>query len=640
MLSNPHSARPKGTAFTYQGRLSDGGSLANGNYDLRFAVYDAASDGSVIGGPLTNSASISNGLFTAALDFGDGVFTGPPRWLQITVNSNSAPPGVSLSPREQITPSPYAIFAAMSATVTNGAITSAQLANNSVGTAQIQANAINSGQIATGQVVKNVNGLTDAVTLSAGANVTIATNGNALQFSAPNTGGWGLNGNSGTTPGLNFVGTRDNQAFEAHVNGVRAMRLEPTSNNSANTNLVNVIGGSPANFVTPGMRGATIGGGGAVYYFGQLCTNSVTGDFGTVSGGQANVAAGESFVGGGQQNTASGVYATIGGGSGNIAAGSDSFIGGGVDNFTKLSYSFVGGGGFNSCSNNFGVIGGGYNNSVAQDSEGGATLGGEFNFVGQRYNIFGITYTNATYGAIGGGFSNNVFGTCGTVAGGYGNIAGPYSFAAGWGAKAFGTGTFVWSDPGIKGIYNALGDNTFNVYCSDQLNMQGGTSQFGMSSSLGIRLDTPTGGIDVLADGSVYVTTQKSPTVTGVYIAAGGSGWNSASDRNVKENFTDIDSRDVLEKVAQMPISMWNYKTQKKEIRHIGPMAQDFHAAFAVGEDNKHINNLDEEGVALAAIQGLNEKLEAENAELNRKNQLLEKRLDALEKMILNQKSN
>src|SRR5438067_5969025 len=67
----------QGTAFTYQGRLNDGGSPASGIYDLRFTIYDLGSAGSVVGGPLTNAAtSVSNGLFSVALDFGSSPFTG------------------------------------------------------------------------------------------------------------------------------------------------------------------------------------------------------------------------------------------------------------------------------------------------------------------------------------------------------------------------------------------------------------------------------------------------------------------------------------------------------------------------------------------------------------------------------------
>src|SRR5262249_4439624 len=86
--------------------------------------------------------------------------------------------------------------------------------------------------------------------------------------------------------------------------------------------------------------------------------------------------------------------------------------------------------------------------------------------------------------------------------------------------------------------------------------------------------------------------------------------WSSLSDRNAKENFRAVDAKRVLEGLAAMPISSWNYKTQDKTIRHIGPMAQDFAAAFEIGEDEKHIATVDAAGVAFAAIQGLNQKLE------------------------------
>lgn len=76
-----------------------------------------------------------------------------------------------------------------------------------------------------------------------------------------------------------------------------------------------------------------------------------------------------------------------------------------------------------------------------------------------------------------------------------------------------------------------------------------------------------------------------------------------------------------------LPVSKWNYKSDK-EAKHIGPMAQDFHAAFGLdGTDDRHISVVDENGVALAAIKGLNEKLEVENA-------VLRKRLDELEAQV------
>ena len=108
---------------------------------------------------------------------------------------------------------------------------------------------------------------------------------------------------------------------------------------------------------------------------------------------------------------------------------------------------------------------------------------------------------------------------------------------------------------------------------------------------------------------------------------------NQSSDRNLKEEFTPVDSQGILERVARLPISRWDYK-QDAKTRHIGPMAQDFYAAFNVGTDEKHINTVDEGGVALAAIQGLNEKLKEDDAQKDAQIKALEKRLADLELLV------
>jgi hypothetical protein len=120
----------QGTAFTYQGRLYDGTSLANGNYDMRFHVYNAATGGSILGGPITNApVTVSNGLFTVLLDFGPNVFTGSSDWLQIGVRTNgSSASYLALLPRQQLTPTPYSIYsetanaAGLSGTVPAGSL--------------------------------------------------------------------------------------------------------------------------------------------------------------------------------------------------------------------------------------------------------------------------------------------------------------------------------------------------------------------------------------------------------------------------------------------------------------------------------------------------------------------------------------
>jgi hypothetical protein len=111
------------------------------------------------------------------------------------------------------------------------------------------------------------------------------------------------------------------------------------------------------------------------------------------------------------------------------------------------------------------------------------------------------------------------------------------------------------------------------------------------------------------------VDVNGNPTA-GVSVAAGGGSWSSLSDRNAKANFKPVDSEQILKRLALIPIATWNYKSQTPSIRHIGPIAQDFSAAFKVGEDDKHITTIDSEGVALAAIQGLYKMLQQKDAEI------------------------
>ena len=103
-----------------------------------------------------------------------------------------------------------------------------------------------------------------------------------------------------------------------------------------------------------------------------------------------------------------------------------------------------------------------------------------------------------------------------------------------------------------------------------------------------------------VASGSV-----DSETVTYSGISSGTitcTALNQTSDRNAKENFTPVDAREVLNKVLALPVSRWNYKEDKTQ-QHLGPMAQDFRAAFGLGPNDTSIATVDADGVALAAIQ-------------------------------------
>jgi hypothetical protein len=102
------------------------------------------------------------------------------------------------------------------------------------------------------------------------------------------------------------------------------------------------------------------------------------------------------------------------------------------------------------------------------------------------------------------------------------------------------------------------------------------------------------------------------------------------SDRNKKENFEAIDPRDVLAKVASLELTTWNYTFEHPSVRHLGPMAQDFHASFGLGASDTSIFTIDADGVALASIQALQaevETLRAENEGLAERLRRLESRL-------------
>jgi len=115
----------------------------------------------------------------------------------------------------------------------------------------------------------------------------------------------------------------------------------------------------------------------------------------------------------------------------------------------------------------------------------------------------------------------------------------------------------------------------------------------------------------------------------GAYLSEGGA-WTDTSDRNAKENFEPVDSKEILERVTKLPLASWSYRSESNSVRHLGPVAQDFHAAFGLGADDKHIAGLDSSGVALAAIQGLSQELKAKQTEIDQ----LKQRLEALERRL------
>jgi len=519
------SAFAQGTAFTYQGRLTDGGSPANGSYDLRFILYTADPGGNQAGPILTNAATaVNGGTFTVALDFGANILSNTALFLETAVRTNGGGLFAILSPRQKLTPAPYAVFAenvgvgGLAAGAYGNAVTFNNAANsfsgsfsgNGAGVTSLNANNLASGTVPNARLSANIARVNQV---------------------------WQIGGNAGTSS--DFIGTTDDQPFDVRVNNVRVMRYRlNTDPGGFYTNAPNVIGGSSINTtVTTDVVGATIAGGGGIDTEGSQFANKVTARFGTVSGGAGNTASGAAAtVGGGFKNTASGGQATVGGGSANTASGD--------------------------------------------------------------------------FATVGGGTANTASGFLATVGGGNQNTAsGDYSFAAGANAHAAHAGSFVW------------GDNSFVNFSSTTAN------QFRVRATGGATFVTA-------IDGTGGVT-------AGVHVLSGDTAWSSISDKNAKKNFRPVNGEAVLEKLAAMPLQSWNYKWEADtNTPHLGPMAQDFKAAFYPGRDDKSISTLEFDGVELAAIQGLNQKLNEKEAEIETlkekaaKVDSLEKRLAELEQAV------
>ena len=359
----------------------------------------------------------------------------------------------------------------------------------------------------------------------------------------------------------------------------------------------NVIGGSSINYVSSGVVGATIAGGGVVddpYDFIPY-TNSVTANFGTVSGGIGNAVTNVAgTIGGGAQNTVGGNCATVVGGILNTASGQDATVAGGVQNVASGYASFAAGSNANAKNNNSFVWSDGSdfssstNDQFAVHAYGGVLLAADVQIDTSTYHNLSLTGGNSI-----------------------GYLYGSYP---------------KWGD-GIHLDYNYYADASGN----DHIPNTGGAT-----SRLSVGYGTISLNVSLLAN-SPPTTQRLLANATGVTV---NGTFNNSSDRNAKQDFAPVNSAQMLDKVARLPLSEWSYKEDPKT-RHVGPMGQDFYAAFNIGTDEKHIAPIDEGGVALAAIQGLNQKVEAENAELRAENaelkqanQDMEKKLDALQTLI------
>jgi hypothetical protein len=199
---------------------------------------------------------------------------------------------------------------------------------------------------------------------------------------------------------------------------------------------------------------------------------------------------------------------------------------------------------------------------------------------------------------VGGGDTNSASGWRSTVPGGVGNVAaGAHSFAAGRRAKteADAAGSFVWSD-----------SNDFDTWShSPNEFVARATGGFWLISGI-----NGTGGI-----------------ASGAHLAAGSGQWSELSDRSAKTAFAPVEGREIVAQLAELPIETWQYVSETGNIRHMGPMAGDIYAAFGLGDDPRYIGTLDANGISLAAIQGLYQLSQEQEAQIT----ALQERVDDLE---------
>jgi hypothetical protein len=490
----------QGTAFTYQGALNDGAYPAEGTFDLTFTLYDASSGGSSIAGPVTNSAVVvSNGLFTTSVDFGGGVFTSASKWLGIGVRTNAVGSFAPLTPRQRVTPTPYAIFAegasaaglngtipaaSLSGTY-NGAVTFNNAANsftgNGAGLTSLSAGNVSSGTLADTRLSSNVARLNASQTFSGQNNFQDA----GASSGSLHVGGYEI----GSAPKLIYFGDMSyvylgesgaddrmelragqfyfnngsllldqglvdtaGSTLEFRVNGTRALRLDQ---GVATNGAPNLIGGSVTNWVDAASYGSTIAGGGATNWGGSAYVNRIVGNFGTIGGGMDNSIS----------NNAS--YATIAGGyHHSVQNATGASIGGGYGNSIKTSASY-------------GTIAGGYAN-VIQTNADYATVGG-----GNR-NTLG---TGSMYSVIGGGSFNVISNVSHAV------IPGGYQAAAThYGQFAFASGDFASPGDAQTSMYVLRSQFSGSAYSSLYLD------------NLGQMLTVPNGavwGFEIMVVGSL-----------------------------------------------------------------------------------------------------------------------------------------
>jgi hypothetical protein len=410
LLTATSVVRAQTTTFTYQGRLSDGGTPASGSYDLQFALFDSASAGTQIGSTQTAAnVSVSAGVFTVQLDFGTAALSGADRFLEISVRLAGGAAFTTLASRQQITSTPYAVRSANA--------TAADVATNAV-TAATSTNALQLGGVAANQYVITTDArMTDARTPSAGS-------ASYVQNRASQQASTNFNISGDGTAGGTLSGNLVNATTQYNIGGGRVLSIN---------GIDNLFAGIAAGRInTTGNFNSFVGG--------RAGFSNTTGFdnsfFGRDAGFSNTTGVDNSFVGSlaGLNNTTGFMNSFVGfdAGYGNTTGVDNSFVGAvaGSGNTTGNNNSFFG--------QNAGLSNttGGSNSFVGKNAGQFNTIGSTNSFVGEDTGVSNTSGNNNSFvGSLAGG--SNTTGSSNTILGYNGDVGSPnLTFATALGAGA------------------------------------------------------------------------------------------------------------------------------------------------------------------------------------------------------------
>jgi len=458
----------------------------------------------------------------------------------------------------------------------------------------------------------------------------------------------GVNGFAALSPLQNLSGA----PYAGHANSASSL----SGNGIVRVN-GSMVGGYSGNIISNGVVGGFIGGGGA-----NSLPNWVGGNYATVLGGAGNSASGFYSTAIGFKSTATGV-GSLAAGDGCTASGNGSTALGGAATARGINSTAMG---ESSVASALAATAMGYHTTASGSSS--TALGGLTTASGDNSTAMGAFAAASGESSTAMGRSTTASGVSSTAMGRDTLAGGNYSTAMGYQSEARGVAsvaigasasaahdnTFVWSDGSIGNYFDSTAPNQFLIRAAGGVGI--GTVAPQASLHVASRATFPQAQLLLTQTANDYARLQmgvgtNSKWMFAVQPAAApnlefylgesklaeltssgamfAQSFNPPSDRNAKENFDPVIPQEVLKKVAGLTISRWNF-IGDTATPHVGPMAQDFHAAFGLGTDDKHIATVDADGVALAAIQGLNQKVEA----AERENTALKDRVEMLEKLL------